>query len=138
MKPTSSQANHHPSLSDKDIAQTQVTQKRIIRQHSMLLWMSTVILGFLPAIFVLAARFDPYVKQNAKQALNLFISTVVYMLILLVLGFYFMDYSDGMSVSFLGSLYLFNIFYVTLCIMGFIKSSKLENFQLPLVLRFFR
>lgn len=122
-----------PSLStDKQSSQ------KAIRHAVMMLWITTIFLGFVPAVFVLVKNFDPYVKHNAKQALNLFLSICMYMLCFVAASRYLFDYSPSVSISLLGGVYVMNMLYILLCFFGLVKGSALQDFKLPFVLPLFR
>ena len=92
-----------------------------------IMWVLTIFFGFIPSlIFYLIKDDDAYVKDQAKEALNWSITTIL-------------AYVAGviLSIILIGVLVLLavGILHLGFCIMGAIATSSGKSFRVPLTLR---
>lgn len=93
----------------------------------LLTWILTLFLGFIPGlIFFLTKKDDPYVYDQAKEALNWSITAVI-------------GYFVGFILTFIliGILVLFavGVAHLVFCIMGAIATSSGKDFRVPFAIR---
>ncbi len=94
---------------------------------ALLIWILTIFAGFIPGlIFYLVKKDDPYVLDQAKEALNWSITAIL-------------GYVAGMILSLIliGLLVILavGILHLVFCIMGAIACSKGQAFRCPFALR---
>ncbi len=97
------------------------------RNLSLLIWIGTIFFGFLPGlIFYLVKKDNPYVTDQAKEALNLSI-TVIFVTIA----------GTILSLILIGFLVIFAAWVgnTVICILGAIKVSEGKEFKAPFILR---
>lgn len=97
------------------------------RNTALLIWVGTIFLGFIPPLVVyLIKKDDPYVLDQAKEALNWSITAMI-------------GYAAGLilTVILIGVLVmgLVGLLHLAFCIMGAIACSDGRNFRVPFALR---
>ncbi|MBM7071996.1 DUF4870 domain-containing protein [Shewanella sp. 202IG2-18] len=97
------------------------------RNLGMLLWIGTIFFGFIPGLILyLIKKDDQYVQEQAKEALNWSITSMIGYAISTVLVF--------IVVGFLGYMIL-GIAHLIFCILGAIKASNGEDYRVKYTLR---
>ncbi len=97
------------------------------RNLALLIWIGTIFFGFLPGlIFYLVKKDNPYLADQAKEALNLSI-TVIFATIA----------GTILSIILIGFLVIFAAWVgnTVVCILGAIKVSEGKVFKAPFILR---
>jgi uncharacterized protein len=102
-----------------------VTQES--KNIAILTWIGTIFLGFIPGLILyLVKKDDPYVLDQAKEALNWSITAIL-------------GYVAGMilMIIFIGVLVIVavGICHLVFCIMGAIAVSNAKEFRVPFALR---
>lgn len=97
------------------------------KNMALLVWVLTIFAGFIPGlIFFLVKKDDPYVYDQAKEALNWSITAII-------------GYVAGMILSLIliGVLVIMavGIMHLVFCIMGAIACSNGKPFRCPFALR---
>ncbi len=106
---------------------TNVTVDQESKNMALLIWIGTIIFGFIPGlIFYLVKKDDPYVVNQAKEALNWSITAMI-------------GYVAGLILSMIliGVLVLFalGICHLVFCVMGAVACSNGKDFKVPFTLR---
>lgn len=106
---------------------TNVTIDQESKNMALLIWIGTIIFGFIPGlIFYLVKKDDPYIVSQAKEALNWSITAMI-------------GYVAGLILSMIliGVLVLFalGICHLVFCVMGAVACSKGKDFKVPYALR---
>lgn len=111
-----------------------VTQES--KNLSMLVWIGTLILGLIPALFLLSfipslifylsKKDDPYILSHAKEALNWSITAVISFIV-----------GGILMIIFIGSLVILAAWICNLvfCIMGIVAATNGRSFKVPFALR---
>jgi uncharacterized Tic20 family protein len=105
--------------------QNSITQES--KNMVLLMWIGTIFFAFLPSLIVyLIKKDDPYIQEQAKEALNLSITAVIGYLVGAIL-----------TVVFIGALILIavGIAYFVFCIMGAVAASNEKPFRVPFAIR---
>lgn len=93
----------------------------------ILIWVLTLFFGFIPGlVFYLAQKDDPYVQDQAKEALNFSITFIIAYLASFVLAFILIGFV---------LMALLWIAQVAFCIMGAIATSNGKPFRVPFAIR---
>lgn len=105
----------------------QITIDQESRNMALLIWIGTIFFGFIPGlIFYLIKKDNPYVVNQAKEALNLSITVML-------------AYIAGFILTFIliGILVIFAVAIANLviCILGAVKCADGQDFKAPFVLR---
>ena len=94
---------------------------------ALLCWIASTLLGFIPGLaFYLVKKDDPYVQDQAKEALNW---SITFML-LLVIGKVLAIILVGFLV--IGAAWLCHLLF---CIMGAVATSDGKTFRVPFAIR---
>ena len=88
-----------------------------------------IFFGFLPSLLVYLVKNEGWVKENARNALNWQLTSIVYYVISWIL----MLVLIGLFLQW--SVVLFNIIF---CVMAAVISSKGEYFKYPLTIEFIK
>ena len=94
---------------------------------ALLCWIGTIFFGFIPGLVLyLVKTDDEYVRQQAKESLNLSITVII--------GYFV---SSLLFIIIIGMFTMFavGLFNLVFCILGAIAASKAENFKVPYILR---
>lgn len=108
----------------KDAVQT-VSGTQESKNMALLIWLGTIFFGFIPGlIFYLVKEDDAFIKAHAKENLNFSITYIIAFLVCSI-------------VPFVGWLLLpvVLIAYWVFCVMGAVKGSKGEMFEVPFIFR---
>lgn len=94
---------------------------------ALMTWIGTIFFGFIPGlIFYLTNKNDPYIQDQAKEALNWSITAII-------------GYFAGLILTFvlIGILILIavGICHLVFCIMGAIGASNGKAFRVPFAIR---
>lgn len=94
---------------------------------ALMTWIGTIFFGFIPGlIFYLIKKDDPYIQDQAKEALNWSITAII-------------GYFAGLILTFIlvGILVLLavGICHLVFCIMGAIRASDGKSFRVPFAIR---
>ncbi|MBS1196825.1 MAG: hypothetical protein H6R18_610 [Proteobacteria bacterium] len=97
------------------------------KNMALLVWVLTIFAGFIPGlIFFLVKKDDPYIYEQAKEALNWSITAII-------------GYVAGMILSLIliGVIVILavGIMHLVFCIMGAIACSNGKAFRCPFALR---
>ena len=109
-----------PELSTDSIPQDSKT-------FAVLMWVGTLVFSFIPSLVIfLVKKDDPYLQDQAKEALNWSITLVIgwiigYILIFILIGFIVLPALAICDIVF--------------CIMGAIAVSDGKKFRVPFALR---
>lgn len=108
-------------------AQTPSEVSQESRNTTLLTWIGTIFLGFIPSLIVyLIKKDDVYIQEHAKEALNWSITAAI-------------GYIAGMilMVILVGFLILpvVGICHLIFCIMGAVAASKGELYKVPFTIR---
>ncbi|MCC6202416.1 MAG: DUF4870 domain-containing protein [Gammaproteobacteria bacterium] len=108
-----------------DVATTVVSQDS--KNIALLTWIGTIFFGFIPGlVFYLIKKDDPYIQDQAKEALNWSITAIL-------------GYCAGLILSLIliGVLVIVavGICHLVFCIMGAVKASEGKPFRVPYALR---
>lgn len=94
---------------------------------SLLIWIGTIFLGFIPAfIAYVMKKDDEFVTTHAKEALNWFITAVIGYVAGLILMVVLIGFLVMIAVG---------IAHVVICVLGALASSRGEPYQAPFALR---
>jgi uncharacterized Tic20 family protein len=120
---TSSQAAEPQSASPESSGVATQDSKNI----ALLIWIGTIFFGFIPGlIFDLIKKDDPYILDQAKEALNWSITAII-------------GYLAGIILTFIliGILVLagVGICHLVFCIMGAMGASNGKSFRVPYAIR---
>ncbi|MBW6476186.1 MAG: DUF4870 domain-containing protein [Chromatiales bacterium] len=97
------------------------------RNLALLNWLGTLFFGFIPGLILFfIKKDDPYVFNQAKEALNWSIAATIASII-----------ASLLMVVFIGFLLfpIIGIMHIVFCIMGAIAASKGSDFRVPVSLR---
>lgn len=97
------------------------------KNMALLIWIGSIFFGFIPGlVFYLVKKDDPYVTDQAKEALNWSITSAIGMLI-----------GGILTVILIGVLVIFAVWACNLifCIMGAVACSNGKDFKVPWALR---
>jgi uncharacterized Tic20 family protein len=106
---------------------TEMATSQDSKNTALLIWIGTIFLGFIPGLIVyLVKKDDPYVLDQAKEALNWSITAMIayaagMLLTIILVGFLVMG-----AVA---------ICHLVFCIMGAVKCSSGASFRVPFALR---
>ncbi|MDD4928947.1 MAG: DUF4870 domain-containing protein [Gallionella sp.] len=94
---------------------------------AVLTWIGTIFFGFIPGLILyLVKKDDPYIQDQAKEALNWSITAMI-------------GYFAGVVLTFIliGVLVLFvvGVCHLVFCIMGAVATSDGKTFRVPYALR---
>lgn len=97
------------------------------KNTALLTWIGTIFFGFIPGlIFYLTKKDDPYIQDQAKEALNWSITAIF-------------GYIAGFILSFvlIGILVfmVLGICHLVFCIMGAVGASNGKTFRVPFAIR---
>ncbi len=97
------------------------------KNMALLIWIGTIFFGFIPGlVFYLVKKDDPYVVNQAKEALNWSITALI-------------GYAIGglLTVILIGVFVLLalGICHLIFCIMGAVACSNGKDFKVPYTLR---
>ncbi len=106
---------------------TEITSSQESRNTALLIWVGTIFLGFIPGLIVyLVKKDDPYVLDQAKEALNWSITAAI-------------GYFAGVILTFIliGMLVMaaVGICHLVFCVMGAVNCSNGGTYRAPLALR---
>ncbi len=93
---------------------------------AMLVWIGTIFFGFIPGLIVYLIKDDPYVKGQAKEALNWSITAIFGYIIGWILTFVVVGLFVILAIG------LMNL---VLGIMGAVACSKGRDFRTPMTIR---
>jgi uncharacterized Tic20 family protein len=94
---------------------------------ALLIWIGTIMFGFIPGlIFFLVKKDDPYIQDQAKEALNWFITVLIGYVAGLILTFILIGVLVIMAVG---------ICHLVICVMGAVAASNGKNFRAPFAIR---
>lgn len=94
---------------------------------ALITWLGTIFFGFIPGlIFYLIKKEDPYIQEQAKEALNWSITAMIGYVAGFILTF--------ILIGFLVFLVL-GICHLVFCVMGAISTSNGKNFKVPYAIR---
>ncbi len=93
---------------------------------AMLVWIGTIFFGFIPGLIVYLIKDDPYVKGQAKEALNWSITAIFGYLIGWILTFVLVGLFVILAIG---------IMNLVLGIMGAVACSKGRAFRTPMTIR---
>lgn len=97
------------------------------KNMALLIWLGTIFFGFIPGlIFYLTKDDDAFIKAHAKENLNFSITYIIAFFVCLLLSFVIIGVFLMPVVG---------IAYLVFCIMGAVKGSKGEMFEVPFILR---
>ncbi len=104
-----------------------VTVGQESKNMALLIWIGTIFFGFIPGlVFYLVKKDDPYVVNQAKEALNWSITVLI-------------GYVAGLILTMIliGVLVLLalGICHLVFCIMGAVACSNGKDFKVPYTLR---
>ncbi len=117
--------NMQADMSNTEVTSAEVTQES--KNMALLLWIGTIFLGFIPGLVLfLVKKDDAYVSAQSKEALNWSITEILGYVVATVLTFVVIG-------AFLFP--VIGICHVVFCILGAIKTSKGEQFQVPFAIR---
>ncbi len=105
----------------------EVTVDQESKNMALLIWIGTIFFGFIPGlVFYLVKKDDPYVVDQAKEALNWSITALI-------------GYAAGvlLTMILIGVLVLFalGVCHLIFCIMGAVACSGGKDFKVPYALR---
>ncbi|MET1218574.1 MAG: DUF4870 domain-containing protein [Glaciecola sp.] len=111
------------STADNSTHFTVATQSKDAKNTSMVMWLASVFLGvFAGLIFGFMQKEQPYVQQQAKQAINFGITLLIASVVVSVL----------FGTAFLTVLGLVNVLFA---LMGAIATSQGANYVVPVSLK---
>jgi len=94
---------------------------------ALLIWIGTIFFGFIPGlIFYLTKKDDPYILEQAKEALNWSITAIIGYLAGTILTFILIGILVLVGVG---------ICHLVFCIMGAVGASNGKNFRVPFAIR---
>ena len=94
---------------------------------ALMTWIGTIFFGFIPGlIFYLIKKDDPYIQDQAKEALNWSITAIIGYFASLILTF--------ILIGILG-FFIVGICHLVFCIMGAIGASNGKAFRVPYAIR---
>lgn len=94
---------------------------------ALITWIGTIFFGFIPGlIFYLIKKDDPYIQDQAKEALNWSITAIVGYFASLILTF--------ILIGIVG-FFIVGICHLVFCIMGAIGTSNGKAFRVPYAIR---
>lgn len=94
---------------------------------ALLTWIGTIFFGFIPGlVFYLVKKDDPYIQDQAKEALNWSITAIIGYFAGFVLTFVLVGVLVFMVVG---------ICHLVFCIMGAVGASKGKAFRAPFAIR---
>lgn len=94
---------------------------------ALLTWIGTIFFGFIPGlIFFLTKKDDPYIQDQAKEALNWSITAIIGYLAGTILTFILIGILVLVGVG---------ICHLVFCIMGAVGASNGKNFRVPFAIR---
>jgi len=94
---------------------------------ALIIWIGTLFFGFIPGVvFYVFKKDDPYIQDQAKEALNWSITVIFGYIIGLILTLVLI----GVLVFF-----ILGICHLVFCIMGAIAASKGKDFRVPFAIR---
>ncbi|WP_153912988.1 DUF4870 domain-containing protein [Shewanella sp. TC10] len=108
------------SLQVEDISQDS-------KNLALLCWIGTIFFGFIPGLVLyLVKTDDEFVREQAKESLNLSITVII--------GYFI---SSLLFIIVIGMLTMFavGIFNLVFCILGAIAASKGDSIKVPYILR---
>lgn len=106
---------------------TPATFTQDTKNMSLLLWLGTLLFGFIPGLILyLTQKEDAYIQDQSKEALNWSITAFFAYLIAMVL-----------SIVVIGVFLIpiIAICHLVFCIMGAMATSKGEQFRVPFAIR---
>ena len=107
------------------LAPSEVSQES--KNTTLLTWIGTIFLGFIPSLIVyLIKKDDLYIQDQAKEALNWSITATLGYILAMMLMF--------IAIGFL-LLPVVGICHLIFCIMGAVATSKGDNFKVPFAIR---
>jgi uncharacterized protein len=94
---------------------------------ALLTWIGTIFFGFIPGlIFYLIKKDDPYVQDQAKEALNWSITAIIGYIAGIILAFILIGMLVCAAVG---------ICHLVFCIMGAVAASAGKPFRVPFAVR---
>jgi uncharacterized protein len=106
---------------------TQVAVAQDSRNTGVLIWIGTIFLGFIPGLVVyLLKKDDPYVLDQAKEALNWSITAIIGYVAAMILAFIIIGMVLMLAVG---------ICHLVFCILGAVAASKGESYRVPFAVR---
>lgn len=94
---------------------------------ALLTWIGTIFLGFIPSLIVyLVKKDDPYIQEQAKEALNWSITAFIGYIVGLILTVILIGIVVMMAVG---------ICHLVFCIMGAVAASNGKAFKSPFAIR---
>lgn len=97
------------------------------KNMALLTWIGTIFFGFIPGLIVyLIKKDDPYVNDQAKEALNWSITAIIGYFAGIILSFIVIGIFVIMVVG---------ICHLVFCIMGAVAASNGKTFRAPFAIR---
>lgn len=94
---------------------------------ALITWVGTIFFGFIPGlIFYLIKKDDPYIQDQAKEALNWSITAIV--------GYFASLILTLILIGILG-FFVVGICHLVFCVMGAIAASDGKTFRVPYAIR---
>lgn len=111
--------------------ENEIAESVVVTQDSkniaLMTWIGTIFFGFIPGlIFYLIKKEDPYIQDQAKEALNWSITAIIGYFVGLVLTFAFIGVLVLIAVG---------ICNLVFCIMGSMGASNGKTFRVPFAIR---
>jgi hypothetical protein len=120
--------NRHNSIRRKDMESDisgGVTQDS--KNIALMTWIGTIFFGFIPGlIFYLSKKDDPYIQDQAKEALNWSITAIIGYIAGIILTFILIGILVCAAIG---------ICHLLFCIMGAIAASNGKPFRVPFAIR---
>lgn len=104
---------------------------------AMFIWIASIFFGFIPALVVFFMDVEDYVKAQAKEALNVFITLGIYYLLFNFLGIVLIELTGGLSLLIFMLAKMLIPIYVILCIIGVVNTAYGRDYYPPFVFHFF-
>lgn len=97
------------------------------RNMALLIWIGTIFFGFIPGlIFYLIKKDNPYILDQAKEALNWSITSLIAWVAGTILAFILIGFLVYFAVA---------ICHLIFCVMGAVKCSEGKEYRVPFALR---
>ncbi len=106
---------------------TSVVAQQDSKNMGLLIWILTIFFGFIPSlIFFLVKKDDPYIQDQAKEALNWSITVLIGYLAGAILAIILIGIFVMIAVG---------VANLVFCIMGAIGASNGKDFRVPFAIR---
>jgi uncharacterized protein len=97
------------------------------KNTAVLIWIGTLFLGFIPGLIVyLVKKDDPYILDQAKEALNWSITAAIGYVAAMILTFVLIGFLVFVALG---------LCHLVFCVLGAIGASSGKAFRVPFALR---